>query len=135
MPPDPCLSLSGVAFVTRQTRSAVSAALAEEYVRAARARGLSERTVLWKHAFRNALVPLVTHAAQVLPALAGGAVLVEVVFDLPGLGRYAYEGLIQRDLNVILATTLVGALLTMAGVLVSDILVAVVDPRVRHGQG
>jgi peptide/nickel transport system permease protein len=101
-------------------------------VRAARAKGLSESAVVLRHALRNALLPLVTLAGSILPALIGGSVVVETVFSIPGMGRYAYEGILARDLNVVLATTTLSAVLTLFGILLADLAYAVVDPRIRH---
>jgi peptide/nickel transport system permease protein len=108
-------------------------ALEADSVRAARARGLPESAVVLRHALRSSLLPLVTLAGSVLPALIGGSVVVETVFSLPGMGLYAYEGILARDLNVILATTTLSAAMTLAGILLAVVLYAVVDPRIRHG--
>jgi peptide/nickel transport system permease protein len=126
------LAYGSLAYLSRQMRSALIDALGSDYVRAARARGLSETRVLWSHALRNAILPLVTLAAGALPFLVGGSVIVEAVFGLPGIGAYAYDGLLARDYNVVMATTTLSAALTLAGVLVSDLLVMRLDPRVRH---
>jgi peptide/nickel transport system permease protein len=128
-----CLAYGSLAYLSRQMRASLLEALASDAVRAARARGLPERIVVGKHALRNALLPIATLVAGVFPALIGGAVIVETVFDLPGVGRYAYEGLAQRDYFVVMATTTLGALMTCLGVLVSDLLTAALDPRIRHG--
>ncbi len=85
-----------------------------------------------RHALRNALIPVVTVFASILPVLIGGSVLVETIFNIPGMGLYAYEGVLRRDYNVVMATTTVSALLTLLGFLLSDILYAVVDPRISH---
>jgi peptide/nickel transport system permease protein len=104
----------------------------QDYIRTARAKGLPERVVVLKHALRNSMIPVITLFASVLPALIGGALIVEVVFDLPGMGRYAFEGLLQRDYNVVMATTTCVALMTLFGFLVSDITYALVDPRISY---
>jgi peptide/nickel transport system permease protein len=128
-----CLSYASFAYLSRQMRAGMLETLSADYVRTARAKGLPERLVLGKHALRNALLPLATHFAGVFPALVGGAVIVETLFDLPGVGRYAYEGLQQRDYFVVMATTTLGGLMTCLGILVSDLLTAALDPRIRHG--
>ena len=126
------LSLGSLAFLSRQVRAGVAATLREDFVRTARAKGLRERTVLTRHALRNALLPVITLVGTVFPALVSGSILVETIFDIEGLGRYAFEGLLARDTNIVLGTTVVSAVFTMVGVLVADILYAVFDPRIRH---
>jgi peptide/nickel transport system permease protein len=127
------LTYGALAYIARQTRAAMVEALETDYVRAARARGLSEARVVWRHAFANALFPLLSLAGSLLPALVGGSVLVESIFELPGVGRYAYEGFLARDYNVVMATTLVSAALTLVGLALSDAAYAWFDPRVRRG--
>jgi peptide/nickel transport system permease protein len=127
------LAYPSFAYLSRQMRAGLLEALAADYVRTARAKGLSERLVVLKHALPNALLPVATLFAGVLPALIGGSVVVETIFDLPGMGRYAYEGLQQRDWFIVLATTTLAGLATTLGVLVSDLLTAALDPRIRHG--
>jgi peptide/nickel transport system permease protein len=128
-----CLAYGSLAYVSRQMRAGLLEQLSADYVRAARARGLSERLVVGKHALRNALLPIATLLAGVFPALIGGSVIVETIFDLPGVGRYAYDGLQQRDYFIVMATTTLGGLMTCLGMLVSDLLGAALDPRIRHG--
>jgi peptide/nickel transport system permease protein len=128
-----CLSYAGFAYLARQTRAAMLEALESDAVRAARAKGLPERVVIRKHALRSALLPSLTLFGGLLPALVGGSVIVEFVFDLPGMGRYAYEGLVQRDYGIVLATTALSAAATLLAMLVSDLLCAWADPRLRHG--
>jgi peptide/nickel transport system permease protein len=127
------LTYGGLAYLSRQMRAGMIDVIGQDYVRTARAKGLPERTVIWKHAMRNALIPVTTLFATVLPALIGGSVIVETVFGLPGMGSYAYEGLLARDHNVIMATTTLSAAMTLLGILLSDILYALLDPRIRHG--
>jgi len=127
-----CLAYGSLAYLSRQMRAGMLETLHADYVRTARAKGLSERLVIGKHALRNALIPIATLSAGVFPALIGGSVVVETIFDLPGMGRYAYEGLQQRDYFVVLATTTLSAGLTCLGILASDIVCALLDPRIRH---
>jgi peptide/nickel transport system permease protein len=91
-----------------------------------------ERGVLLRHALRNSLLPLITLAGSILPAAIGGSIVVETVFALPGMGRYAYDGLLARDLNVVVATTAVSAAITFAAILLTDLAYAAADPRIRH---
>jgi len=127
------LAYPSFAYLSRQMRAGMLEALAADYVRTARAKGLPERLVVLKHALPNALLPVVTLFAGVLPALIGGSVVVETLFDLPGMGRYAYEGLEQRDWFIVLATTTLAGFATCIGVLISDLLSAALDARIRHG--
>jgi peptide/nickel transport system permease protein len=127
------LTLPLLAYLSRQVKGAMVDALESDYVRAARARGVPESSVVWRHALRNSLLPLITLAGSILPAAIGGSVVVETVFSLPGMGRYAYEGLLARDLNIVLATTAAAAAMTFVGILLADLACAVADPRIRHG--
>lgn len=127
------LSLASLAYVSRHVRAGVVSALREDYVRTARAKGVPERDVLVRHALRGALLPLITLLGSVLPALVAGSVVVETIFNLEGVGRYAYEGLLARDVHVVLAVTVVSAVATMIGILLSDLAYGAADPRIRHG--
>jgi peptide/nickel transport system permease protein len=131
--PVACMAYGSAAYLSRQVRAGVIETLTSDYVRTARAKGLSERRVIVRHALRNGLLPIATLSATVFPALIGGAVIVETIFDLPGMGRYAFEGLEQRDYFVVMATTTLSGLMTCLGILVSDLLTAALDPRIRHG--
>jgi peptide/nickel transport system permease protein len=130
--PIACLTYGGLAYISRQMRVSMLDALGSDYVRTARAKGLPERTVVLKHALRNSLIPVTTLLGQVLPALVGGSIVVETVFDVPGIGLYAYEGLLHREYNVVMACVLLSALMTVLGFLMSDVLYAWIDPRIRH---
>jgi peptide/nickel transport system permease protein len=112
-------------------KSGVLGVMREDFMRTARAKGLSERDALVRHGLRNALLPVITLAGSVLPALVGGSVIVETAFGIEGIGRYAYEGMLQRDFNVILATTTLSAVLTLLGILAADVAYALADPRIR----
>jgi len=127
------LALGSLAYLTRQVRASMLEVLAQEYVITARSKGLSERVVIGRHALRNALLPAITLAALILPALVGGSVIVETIFGLPGMGRYAYEALLERDYAVIQAVTALSALVTLLALLAADVLYALADPRIRHG--
>ena len=103
----------------------------EGTVLSARARGLPERTVLWRHALRNGLLPVITQLGLSLPFLLGGAVVVEHVFAWPGMGRVAVEALFARDYPVVMGTTALASVLVVLGNLLADLAVAAADPRVR----
>jgi peptide/nickel transport system permease protein len=127
------LTFGSLAYLSRQMRAGLLEVLPSEYVRAARAKGLSERRALLRHALPNALLPVLTLSASVLPAMVGGSIVVETIFDLPGMGRYAYEGFSARDYNVVMATATVSAVMTLLGLFLADLSYAWADPRIRHG--
>ena len=102
-----------------------------DYIRTARAKGLSERSVVYKHAFRNTMIPLVTMMAGILPSLFGGAMITETVFSIPGIGKLAYDALIVADVPFIMGYNMFIAFLTVIGILITDVMYAVVDPRVK----
>ncbi len=124
-------AITGIAVLSRYVRSQMMEVIAQDYVRTARAKGLDEDTVIYRHALRNALLPFVTMFGLLLPALIGGSVIFEQIFAWPGLGRLGYEAILARDFPVILTLNFMVAALTLAGTLLSDILYAVVDPRIR----
>jgi peptide/nickel transport system permease protein len=130
--PITCLTYASLAYLSRQMRVGMLEVIRQDFIRTARAKGLSERVVILKHALRNSLIPVVTLFAQVLPILIGGSVIVETIFTIPGMGLYAYQGLIQRDYNVVMATATASALMTLVGFLISDITYALVDPRIAY---
>ena len=124
-------AILGVAVLSRYVRSQMLEVIGQDYVRTARAKGLEEDTVIYGHALRNALLPFVTMFGLLLPGLIGGSVIFEQIFAWPGLGRLGYEAILARDFPVILTINFIAAVLTLAGTLLSDILYAVVDPRIR----
>jgi peptide/nickel transport system permease protein len=124
-------ALSGVAVLSRYVRSQMLEVTAQDYVRTARAKGLSEERVVYHHALRNALLPFVTLFGFLIPGLIGGSVIVEQIFAWPGIGRLGYEAILARDFPVILTLNFFAACLTLIGTFVSDVLYAVVDPRIR----
>jgi peptide/nickel transport system permease protein len=121
-----------MAGVARYTRSSMLEALGQDYVRAARAKGLRERAVVARHALRNSLLPVITLVGFYLPVLLGGAVVVETIFALPGVGRLALDAVASRDYPVLLTVNLLGAVAVLVGNLVADIGYAAADPRIRH---
>lgn len=127
--PSLVLAAGGVASTARYVRSGVVAALAHESVRTARARGIPERRIVLHHALRNALVPVVQLLGLSLPALVGGALVIETLFAWPGMGRLAYLAIGTRDYPVLLATTWLSGVLVVAGSLLADVAAAALDPR------
>ncbi|MCS6966282.1 MAG: ABC transporter permease [Candidatus Kapabacteria bacterium] len=125
---------SSFAFISRQMRSAMLEVLRQDYIRTAYAKGLPGRVVIWRHALRNSLIPIVTLLAGVLPALVGGSVIVETIFSIPGMGELSFRALVARDYPVIMALFTFSALLTLVGILLSDILYAVIDPRISFAR-
>jgi len=128
-----CLTYGSLAFFARLIRASVAETRSADYVLAARARGLSRRAALWRHAFRNALLPLVTLLGLVLPGLLSGSVIIERIFAWPGLGRLYFDSILSRDYPVVLALSLLGAVATLVLTLAADLAGAAVDPRVRDG--
>jgi peptide/nickel transport system permease protein len=124
-------ALGGIAVLSRYVRSQMLEVISQDYVRTARAKGLDPETVIYRHALRNALLPFVTMFGFLLPGLIGGSVIFEQIFAWPGLGRLAYDAIMSRDFPVILTINLIAAALTLAGTFLSDILYAIVDPRIR----
>ena len=129
--PSIVLSWSIMAGMVRLGRSSMLEILDSEFVRFARVKGLEERLVLWKHALRNAMIPLLTFSGLSLAGLLNGTIVVEVVFAWPGIGRLLLEGVVRRDIPVVQATILASAFFYIALSLVVDILYAYVDPRIR----
>ena len=125
------LTLMIMAGITRYQRAAMLEVLPADYVRTARAMGLSERRVIWRHALRTALTPMITLLGVWLPALLGGALFVEKVFQWPGMGLTAASAISSRDYDVVVATVIVGSVMVVIGNFVADILHAALDPRVR----
>jgi peptide/nickel transport system permease protein len=126
-------ALGGIAALSRYVRSQMLEVVAQDYVRTARAKGLSEDRVIYRHALRNALLPFVTLFGFLIPGLIGGSVIIEQLFAWPGLGRLGYDAIMARDFPLILTINFFAAALTLAGTFLSDVLYAVVDPRIRLG--
>jgi peptide/nickel transport system permease protein len=124
-------ALTGVAVLSRYVRSQMLEVVEQDYVRTARAKGLDEDRVIYGHALRNALLPFVTMFGFLLPGLISGSVIFEQIFAWPGLGLLGYDAILQRDFPMILTLNFIAAVLTLAGIFVSDILYALVDPRIR----
>jgi peptide/nickel transport system permease protein len=124
-------ALAGIAVLSRYVRSQMLEVVSQDYVRTARAKGLPEERVVYGHALRNALLPFVTLFGFLIPGLIGGSVIIEQIFAWPGLGRLGYDAILARDFPLILTINFFAAALTLAGTFLSDVLYAVVDPRIR----
>ncbi|MFW6032050.1 MAG: ABC transporter permease [Phycisphaeraceae bacterium] len=127
-----CLTYGGLAVMSKVMRGSILDNLSSDYVRTARAKGVDERVVLWRHVFRNSVLPLITMAAGLLPALFVGSVVVETIFSINGMGRLAVEASFSKDREVVMATTLIAGLLSLTAQLVRDIFYALADPRVSY---
>ena len=126
------LSTSGVAVYSRFMRASVLDILSKDYIRTAHAKGLIKQRIWFKHAMRNALNPLITIVGPAIPGLLGGALVVEVIFSWPGMGRLAFNAVTQQDYPVVMVFVLIGAITTILGYLLTDILYALVDPRIVY---
>jgi peptide/nickel transport system permease protein len=128
------LSYDGFAGLSRYMRSSMLEVLRQDYVQVARAKGLEESIVIYKHVLRNSLIPQVTILASILPGLIGGSIIIETIFSIPGLGQLGYESVLARDYPTVLALLTVSSVLTLIGILISDILLSMVDPRIAFGR-
>lgn len=127
------LSVFGsLAGLSRFARNSMLDVLNEDYILAARARGIGENKIIFKHALKNALLPVVTIIGLSVPGLIGGSVIFESIFSIPGMGQLFYQSVMMRDYPVIMGILVIGAVLTLLGNLLSDIMYAVVDPRIRY---
>jgi len=126
-----CLAFPSLVVATAQVRTAMQHALRQDYVKAARARGIPERRVVWVHALRNSLLPLVTFLGLQLPMLVGGSVIIERVFSIPGMGMLAFDAIGTRDYPTVMGVATVMALATLSSTLLVDLAYGVLDPRIR----
>jgi peptide/nickel transport system permease protein len=126
-----CLTYGGLASVSRFARAGMLEVIRQDYVRTARAKGLPEKLVIARHALRNGIIPIATLIATLFPYLLGGSVIVETIFNLPGMGLLTYEAVVSRDYPVVMATTTVIGVATLLGYLLSDLLYVLFDPRIE----
>lgn len=127
-----CLTYGALAFIARQMRGSMAEVLQQDFVRTAHAKGLPVRRVIWRHAFRNALSPIITMLGSVLPAAIAGSVVIEVIFNIPGMGKLTVDAIAYKDWPVVYAVLMMAAVVTVGGILLADILYALTDPRVRY---
>jgi len=125
--------LTGLAGISLFVRNGMLDVLHQDYITTARAKGLSENTVVYKHALRNALLPLITIFGLSIPGLIGGSVIAESIFAIPGMGKLFYDAVLMRDFPVIMGILTIGSALTLIGNLLADLAYAWADPRVRKG--
>lgn len=124
-------AVGGMAVLSRYVRSQMLEVIHQDYMRTARAKGLPEDQVIYRHGLRNALLPFITMFGLMIPGLIGGSVIFETIFAWPGMGRLGYEAILARDFPVILTLTFFSAILVLLGTLISDILYGVADPRIK----
>jgi peptide/nickel transport system permease protein len=126
-----CLTYWDFAIVSRFARAGMVDVIRQDYIRTARAYGFSERVVIFKYAMRNSLIPILTLVGALIPALIGGSVIIEQIFSIPGMGRLSFEAVLGRDYPLVMGVLTISALLTLFGLIVSDILYALTDPRIK----
>ncbi len=132
MLPSFVLAIGGIAALSRYTRSSMLEVIRQDYIRTAKAKGLPEEEVYYKHALRNALLPIVTLFGFLIPGLIGGSIIMETVFAWPGIGRLAYQAVLARDYPVVMTINTISAVLVLIGNFIADLLYAIVDPRIRY---
>ncbi len=123
---------SSFAFLSRTVRTSMLEVIQQDYILTARAKGLSENTVIYKHALRNALLPLITVFANIFPAAVGGSVIIESIFSIPGMGAGSYDAIFSKDYNMIIAVFTLTGIFTMVGYLITDVLYTLANPRIRY---
>jgi peptide/nickel transport system permease protein len=126
------MTYGGFASLSRFVRTSMLETIAQDFVRTARAKGLSELVVIMKHAFRNSLITIITLVGNLLPAMIGGSVIIEFIFSIDGMGKLGFEAILSRDYPVVMAVTTFAAILTLLGILVSDLTYGLADPRISH---
>ncbi|MEE2702574.1 MAG: ABC transporter permease [Myxococcota bacterium] len=129
-----CMVYTSFAALSRFMRTSMLESANMDFVRTARAKGLGERIVVLKHILRNSLIPIVTILAGILPAMIGGSVIIETIFSIPGIGQLGYQAVLARDYPVVLALFAASSFLTLLGILLADLLLALVDPRISFGR-
>jgi peptide/nickel transport system permease protein len=133
MLPSIILAIGGIAVLSRYTRSSMLEVIRQDYIRTAKSKGLPGETVYYKHALRNALLPIITLFGFLIPGLIGGSIIMETVFAWPGIGRLAYQAVLARDYPVVMTINTITAVLVLIGNFVADILYGISDPRIRYG--
>lgn len=125
------LSLADMGAWMRYQRASYLEVMNQDYIRTARSKGLAEKEITWRHAFKNSAIPIITMLGGTIPSLIGGAFVIESVFGLPGMGRYGTQAILRRDYPAVMAVTFFSSILVMVGLLITDILYVVVDPRIK----
>jgi peptide/nickel transport system permease protein len=124
-------AFGGIAGMSRYVRSSMLEVIRQDYIRTARAKGLTESAVMYRHALRNALLPVITLLGLSVPGLIGGSVIFETIFSIPGMGQLFWQSAMSRDYPLIMGMLVIGAVLTLIGNILADISYAFADPRIR----
>ena len=127
-----CWTYGSLAFISRQMRGGILASITQDYIQTARAKGLDEKQIIWKHALKNSLLPVITLFASIFPLAISGSFVIETIFNIPGMGKLSLDALYSRDYPIIFTVMMFTAILTMLGNLVADIGYALVDPRISY---
>ncbi|MFH1857233.1 MAG: ABC transporter permease [Candidatus Omnitrophota bacterium] len=125
-------AFGGLAGLSRYARSSMLEVIRQDYIRTAKAKGLPDKEIVWRHAFRNALLPIITIIGFTIPGLISGSFIMETIFAWPGMGRLTYEAIMNYDYPVVMGGAVISIFLTLLGILISDILYVVADPRIRY---
>lgn len=126
------MAIHGIAGLSRYTRSSMLEVIRQDYIRTAKAKGVPEEIVYYKHGLRNALLPIITLFGFLIPGLIGGSIIMESVFAWPGIGRLAYQAVLARDYPVVMTILTISAVLTLIGNFIADLLYGIADPRIRY---
>jgi peptide/nickel transport system permease protein len=126
-----CLAYGGFAIISRYTRAGLIEVVRQDYIRTSRAYGFPERIIIFKYALRNSLIPIITLLGTLIPAMIGGSVIIEYIFSIPGMGKLFFDSINARDYPMVMGIFTITSILTMFGLILSDILYAIVDPRIK----
>lgn len=130
-----CQAYSGLAYISRQMRAGMLEVIRQDYIRTAYAKGCPPSRVIFVHALRNSLFPIITLFASLLPFLVGGSVIIEVIFNIHGMGWLTYDSVLRREYDLVMTTLMLSAVLTLVGILISDVMYVLVNPRVTFEDG
>ncbi|TVR77856.1 MAG: ABC transporter permease [Chitinophagaceae bacterium] len=125
-----CITYASFAFISRQMRGGMLGVIRQDFIRTAKAKGLDDKTIIWKHALRNSLIPIITMFASLFPLAISGSVVIETIFSIPGMGQISFLAVLSRNYPIVFTVLMFSAVLTLIGNLVADILYAIVDPRI-----
>lgn len=126
-----CLTYGSLAMLSRYARAGMIETIRQDYIRTARAYGFSERVVVYKYALRNSVIPIITLLGALLPEMIAGSVIIESIFSIPGMGKLAFEAILSRDYPMVMGILSFSAMLTLIGLVISDVLYAIIDPRIK----
>lgn len=126
-----CLTYGSLAMLSRYARAGMIETIRQDYIRTARAYGFSERVIVYKYALRNSVIPIITLLGALLPEMIAGSVIIESIFSVPGMGKLAFEAILSRDYPMVMGILSFSAILTLIGLVISDVLYALVDPRIK----